>query len=191
MEARQEKRHYMYEDYCEWNDDVRYELIDGAAYIMASPSMRHQDMLLNLGWKLREHLQGKVCKVFVAPFDVRLNWDKGDDTVVQPDVFVVCDHDKLSDGKSCKGAPDLVIEILSPSTINYDIMKKFTKYTDAGVREIWFVDPDDGKTRIYKKRDDEYFVNTFGSTDKITVGILPELTIDMKEIFEIQEEENS
>ncbi|MCL2376351.1 MAG: Uma2 family endonuclease [Defluviitaleaceae bacterium] len=190
MELKQEKQRYIYADYCEWGNDTRYELIDGIAYIMASPSMKHQETLGNLYWKFREHLQGKNCKVFVAPFDVRLNWDKGDDTVVQPDVFVVCDRDKLSDGKSCKGAPDLVIEILSPSTATYDVMKKFTKYTDAGVKEIWFADPDTGEVRIYKKEDSKYFVNMFGPTDKITVGILPDLTIDMKEIFEIEEGEN-
>jgi len=183
------KEYYTYADYCTWDDDVRYELINGTVYIMASPSTMHQRVSGNLFWKFREHLQGKKCEVFHAPFDVRLNWDKDDDTVVQPDLLVICDANKI-DEKGCKGAPDLVIEILSPSTATYDVMTKFTKYTDAGVKEIWFVDPDTGEIRIYNQEDRKYFVTMFGPTDKITVGILPDLTIDMKEIFEIEEGEN-
>ncbi|MCL2376350.1 MAG: Uma2 family endonuclease [Defluviitaleaceae bacterium] len=186
MLAKQKKQHFTYADYCTWDDDMRYELIDGTAYIMASPSTVHQRISGNLFWKFREYLQGKKCEVFHAAFDVRLNWDKGDDTVVQPDLLVICDPDKI-DEKGCKGAPDLVIEILSPSTHGHDTMRKFAKYTNAGVKEIWFVDPDTGEGKIYKQRDDEYFVSMFGPTDKITIGILPDFTIDMKDIFEADE----
>ncbi|MDR2182744.1 MAG: Uma2 family endonuclease [Clostridiales bacterium] len=183
MLANQEKKHFTYADYCTWDNEPRCELIDGEIYFMAAPGGKHQTILLNLGSEFRAHLRGKECRVFVAPFDVRLNWEKGDNTVVQPDILVVCDRDKLDD-KGCKGAPDLVIEILSPSTASYDMMTKFTKYCDANVKEIWFVSPDEREAKIFKQRDGEYFVTMFGEADKIPVGILPELTIDMKDIFE-------
>jgi len=183
MEIRKEKANYTYADYCAWDDDQRCELIDGEIYLMASPSTTHQRISGRLLRKLGNYLDDKECEVFHAPFDVRLNWEKGDNTVVQPDLLVVCDPDKI-DNKGCKGAPDLVIEILSPSTADYDMMTKFTRYCDAGVKEIWFVHPESCETKVFRLRDGEYFVGMFGPTDKITVGILPELIIDMKDIFD-------
>ncbi|MDR2182743.1 MAG: Uma2 family endonuclease, partial [Clostridiales bacterium] len=123
MQLRQEKGHFTYEDYYAWDNEPRCELIDGEIYFMAAPRPIHQIISGGLYRKFSEHLDGKKCKVFL-PIDVRLNADKGDDTVVQPDLLVVCDRDKLDD-KGCKGAPDLVIEILSPSTASYDMMTKF------------------------------------------------------------------
>ena len=182
MIAKQNKEYYTYADYITWNDDQRYELIDGEIYLMALPTTTHQRIFGRLFRKFGDHLDGKKCEVF-PPLDVRLNWEKGDDTVVQPDLLVVCDPDKIDD-KGCKGAPDLVIEILSPSTASYDMMTKFTKYCDAGVKEIWFVSPDERETKVFKERNGEYFSTMFSATSKITVGILPELTIDMKDIFD-------
>lgn len=189
MQIRQEKKHYTYADYCTWDDEPRCELIDGEIYLMALPTTNHQRISRKLLMKFGNHLEGKKCEVF-PPLDVRLSWEKGDDTVVQPDLLVVCDSKKIDD-KGCKGAPDLVIEILSPSTAGYDMMTKFTKYCDAGVKEIWFVSPDEHETKIFRQKDGEYFVSMHGPTDKITVGILPELTIDMKDIFETEEGEIS
>ena len=183
MQIRQKKEHFTYADYCTWDDDRRWELIDGRAYLMAAPNTNHQRISTRLLRKFANHLDGKRCEVFHAAFDVRLNADKGDDTVVQPDLLVICDPKKI-DAKGCKGAPDLVIEILSPSTAGHDMMRKFIKYTDAGVKEIWFVDPDTHDVKIFKQRDGEYFVSMFGPTDKIVVSILPGLTIDMADIFE-------
>ena len=189
MQIRQEKERFTYADYCTWDDGQRWELIDGKAYLMAMPTPNHQRISKRLLRKFDEHLDGKKCEVF-PPIDVRLNWEKGDNTVVQPDLLVVCDPDKI-DNKGCKGAPDLVIEILSPSTAGYDLMKKSVKYADAGVREIWFVDPDTRAIQIFKLQNGEYFVSFYNSTGKITVGILPELTIDMKNIFDIDDDEAS
>ena len=191
MLAKQNKEYFTYADYCTWDDEPRCELIDGEIYLMASPSGRHQTVLLNLGSEFRTYLRGKECKVFVAPFDVRLNWDKHDDTVVQPDVLVVCDPKKLEDDRACKGAPDLVIEILSPSTSKYDITTKFMKYREAAVKELWIVDPLQQTVMVYNWENGAYIANNYGPTDKITAGILPGLTIDMKDIFETEEGEIS
>jgi len=188
MFAKQDKKHYTYADYCTWDDEPRCELIDGEIYLMAAPSEKHQDVLGNLFWKIREHLQGKECKVFMAPFDVRLNWKKGDDTVVQPDVLIVCDRDKL-DGKGCNGAPDLVIEVLSPSTAGHDMMIKFTKYHEAGVKELWFADPIAQTMLVHKWDNGRHSFALYNDSDKITMGILPELTIDISDIFDIENKE--
>lgn len=130
-----EKR-YTYKDYCTWNDSKRYELIDGIAYVMAAPTLRHQEICGRMCNRISSYLEGKHCKVFASPIDVRLNFHKEDDTVVQPDIIVVCDFDKLSDGKAVKGAPDFIIEILSPATSKKDRVFKRRKYEQAGVKEF-------------------------------------------------------
>jgi len=181
---------FTYADYCTWDDgnSQRWELIDGEVYAMASPGANHQRILLALARKIGDYLDGKKCELFVAPFDVRLNHDKGDDTVVQPDLFVVCDPKKVADNKSCKGAPELVIEILSPSTTNHDKIRKFAKYREAGVDEIWFTDPTANIAEVFQRGNDgQYAFAFYDHTDKIIVGILPELEIDLNDIFPMQE----
>ena len=187
MQIRNEKKHFTYTDYCAWDDDQRWELVDGVPYLMASPNTKHQDISGNLIWKFREHLHGKKCKAF-ADLDVRLNWDKADDTVFRPDLLVVCTLDKIGES-FINGAPDLIIEILSPSTRKHDITTKFAKYREAGVKELWYVDPDVQTVTVYKWSDGVYIADNYGPTDKIAVGILPELTIDMKDIFDIEDDE--
>jgi len=128
---------YTYEDYESFPEDFRCELIDGVAYMMSAPDIWHQDMLGKIFIKIGNYLDGKKCRVFMAPFDVRLfpRKDKKDRTVVQPDIVIVCDEDKLSDGKACRGAPDVVIEILSDSTRSHDLNAKKVRYERAGVRQ--------------------------------------------------------
>ena len=190
MQIRKEKEYLTYTDFCEWGDDgQRWELVDGMPYLMASASTKHQDVSGNLIWKFREHLHGKKCKTF-ADLDVRLNWDKADDTVFRPDLLVICNSDKIGDS-FINGAPDLIIEILSPSTKKHDITTKFVKYREAGVKELWYVDPDTQVVQVFKLEKGEYLANVYDSNEKITVGILPELTIDMKDIFETEEGEIS
>jgi len=183
---------FTYGDYCTWDDSQgqRWELIDGWAYAMAAPNATHQTILLDFGIKFRQFLRGKMCKVFIAPFDVRLNHDKGDDTVVQPDLLVVCDPAKIVDGKSARGAPDLVIEILSPSTAKHDRIVKFNKYRQAGVKEIWLVEPELGVVEVHKIGQDklQHQFDAYLHTEKVVVGILPELTIDLNDIFEQEAE---
>jgi len=118
---------YSYSDYVQWDDDVRRELIDGIPYLMAGPNRKHQELSGNLYIQFRAFLENKPCKVYFAPFDVRLNADTLDDTVVQPDLIIVCDHSKLDDA-CCKGVPDMVVEILSPSNSRYDKITKWGTY---------------------------------------------------------------
>ena len=142
MEALKLEEYYTYADYCTWNDSERWELIEGVPYMMSpAPSPIHQGISREIAGQLYNFLKGNPCKLFAAPFDVRLNADKADDTVVQPDLLVICDSSKIDD-KGCAGAPDLVIEILSPSTIRLDRIIKFRLYQKAGVREYWIVDPE-------------------------------------------------
>ena len=144
----QAERRFTYEDYRTWPDDERWELIDGIPFRMDSPSEYHQQISVNLLFALRSYLTGKSCKVYHAPFDVRLHIDGIKDTVVQPDVLVVCDKDIL-DTRWAKGAPDLVIEILSPSTAKKDQTLKLAKYEKHGVKEFWIVDPIRQKVTVY------------------------------------------
>lgn len=187
MPLLKEQDHFTYADYEQWDTDERYELIEGVPYLMSpGPSQAHQELSSELHRQLANFLKGKPCKVFHAPFDVRLNADEADDTVVQPDLLVVCDKEKL-DGKCCKGAPDLVIEILSPSTAKFDKHTKFHQYLRAGVREYWIVDPD---IRTVEKRilkDGAYMVQSYADTDTITVEVLDGLSIDLSEVFEHEE----
>ena len=143
---------YTYADYCSWEDGERWELIGGEAYAMApSPSEGHQGISGRIFGQLYMYLRGKPCKVYAAPFDVRLNADGADDTVVQPDILVVCDKSKLEGGKGVTGAPDFIIEILSPSSLRHDLITKFKLYQRSGVREYWIVDPESKiiKTHVF------------------------------------------
>jgi len=182
MLAKQDKQYYTYADYITWPDEPRCELVDGEIHLMASPSFKHQTLLLNLGSEFRAHLKGKKCQVSID-FDVRLGANKADGTVFRPDLLVVCDPEKIGEN-FIKGAPDLIIEVLSPSTSKYDITTKFMKYRDAAVKELWIVDPLQQTVMVYEWSNGAYIANNYGSTDKITVGILPDLTIDMKDIFD-------
>ena len=146
--------HYTYGDYRMWPDGERWELIDGVAYDMSpAPNYDHQTVAGNLFLLLGNFLKGKPCRLFIAPADVLLNTDPGrdedeSDTVVQPDLFVVCDPGKLT-LKYCLGAPDLVIEILSPRTSRKDQSVKFSLYERHGVREYWIVDPYSKSVQVY------------------------------------------
>lgn len=140
-----EKQVYTYADYLSWEEGDRLELIEGTPVMMVPPSTAHQAILMEISRQIANYLEGKACKVFPAPFAVRLFSDKdtpdGDvNTVVEPDITIVCDLDKL-DKRGCNGAPDAVIEILSPSIAKYDRFTKLHLYRKAGVKEYWIVDP--------------------------------------------------
>jgi len=178
-----EEKKFTYQDYIKWGDDIRYELIDGAAYAMAAPSQAHQETSRELLTQLAVYLKGKSCKVFHAPFDVRLNYDTYDDIVVQPDILVVCDESKL-DGQSVTGAPDFIIEILSPKNTRYDTEVKFRKYRQAGVKEYWIADPIARNVDVYILRGGVYGQGTvYRDGDVIPVHTLPGCRIDLSDIF--------
>jgi len=180
--APQEERRYTYDDYASWDDGRRWELIDGIPYAMSAPTTTHQRILREFSALIYRFLKGKTCEMFIAPFDVRLNVDEGDDTVVQPDLLVVCDRAKL-DEKGCKGAPDFIIEILSASTVQHDRVVKFNLYRDAGVREYWIVDPDTKLVDAYLLKDGQYRSTQYASADNAPVQVLPGLEISLQDVF--------
>jgi Uma2 family endonuclease len=178
-------QHYTYADYLTWDDDERWELIDGVPYAMAGASTAHQRILTELTRQFANFLKGKPCEAFAAPFDVRLNADTNDDTVVQPDLLVICDKSKLDD-RGCKGAPDLVIEVLSPSTASHDRFLKFNKYQRAGVREYWIVDPDSRTVQAHVLENGRYFTTVYFEADTAPVHILDGCTISLPDVFEAE-----
>jgi len=179
-----EHSRYTYADYCEWDDNERWELIEGVPYAMSpSPSPIHQSIVTELLFRLRSHLEGKPCKLFTSPFDVRLNADREDNTIVQPDLVVICDSSKI-DNKGCKGAPDLVIEVLSPSTARNDRIIKFQQYQKAGVREYWIVDPEAQSIQACTLNENGFYVTlVYYDTDIAPVSVLPGCLIHLQEIF--------
>ena len=183
MEALQIEEYYTYADYCDWSDEERWELIDGVPYSMVpGSSQAHQTVSGSLFYQLYNYLEGKPCKVIAAPFDVRLNASTYDDTVVQPDILVVCDDDKL-DGKSCVGAPDLIIEILSPATALKDKTIKFNVYQEAGVREYWIVDPEGKTVSANTLENGRYNDVSYTAADKAPVHVLEGCFVDLEKVF--------
>lgn len=178
---------YTYSDYLHWPEDVRYELIDGVAYLMApAPVLAHQEVAGEIYFQLRQALEGQPCRPFIAPVDVRLpragESDEWVDTVVQPDVLVVCDPGKL-DRRGVRGAPDLVVEVLSPGTAGHDHVHKRRVYERAGVAEYWLVHPGDRLLTVYRLERGEY-----GKPDvqalvgETPVGVLPGVSLQWDDL---------
>ncbi len=147
-----EKRRYTFADCLTWGEKEHAEIINGEVFMMAPPSRMHQEISTELVRQLANFLEGKRCKVYPAPFGVRLFEVDGDtpddvDTMVEPDISVVCDKSKLDD-HGCKGAPDMVVEVLSPSTQRHDRLVKLGLYQRAGVREYWIVNPEDRTVQV-------------------------------------------
>ncbi len=178
---------FTYGDYCQWPDDERWELIDGEAYDMSpAPTRTHQQLVLEIGAQVLSHLRDNPCEVYVAPFDVRLpRADEADaeiDTVVQPDVAVICDPRKLDDA-GCRGAPDWIVEVLSPSTAIKDQTKKRMLYERQGVGEFWLLHPVDRVLTIYRLSDGAYGKpEVQGLTGETAVATLPGLMIRWPEV---------
>ena len=155
MEARQTKHKYTYADYVKWVDEPRYELIDGEAYMMSpGPTPEHQDIGGKIYRMLGNYLDGKPCRPYQAPMDVLfIEKNENEDnakTVLQPDVLVVCDHGKIRKNRCIVGAPDLIVEVLSPSTTVRDFNVKRDIYQRYGVREYWIVSIPDGVIYQFK-----------------------------------------
>ncbi len=156
--------------------------------MMSGPSTQHQLISGELFAQLHAYLADKKCRVISAPFDVRLFEEKNDrpedvTTVVEPDLVVVCDPSKLDD-RGCKGAPDLVIEILSPSTRRHDRLIKWELYQRAGVREYWIVDPEDKTVQVLTLRDGYLLPHEdYGREDTAQVTILEDCAIELSKVF--------
>jgi Uma2 family endonuclease len=184
-------KRYTYADYLTWMDEIRRELIDGFIHLMSAPSTIHAEISFN--WVLWvgtffKKRKGK-CKIYYAPFDVRLPKDNVTDDdkiydVVQPDICVICDPSKV-DGRGCIGAPDLIVEILSPSTASKDWNNKHSLYEKAGVREYWIVDPDAKVVHVFLLQPDgKYNSGTVYKCDeKAPVHIFEGLEVDLNELF--------
>ena len=182
---------YTYADYLTWRFKERVELIRGKVFKMSpAPSRKHQEIIGELFNQLYSTLKKNPWQVFIAPFDVRLPLKKGNkaESVVHPDICIVCDESKLDD-KGCNGAPDLIIEILSPNTSRKDTQDKFVLYEENQVKEYWLVYPGEGLLDVYKLNEKEkyYLDKKYTRTDPVPVGIFNDLTIDLTEVFEEDE----
>jgi Uma2 family endonuclease len=184
MPLLKEKELYTYADYLEWDENYRAEIINGEVYEMSPPLTIHQRISMRLSARFSTFLKKKTCEVFAAPFGVRLfpEPDQSDDTVLEPDLVVICDPSKIDD-RGCNGAPDLVIEILSPSNTNKELLLKFNLYCEAGVREYWVIEPETRLVQISLLEKGRYVTATYGVSDVVPVTVLPGLSIDLKTIF--------
>lgn len=182
------KDHYTFADCLTWGESERIEIINGEAVMMAPPTRIHQEILMELSRQLANFLEGKKCKVYPAPFAVRLFEKEGDapedvNTMVEPDISVVCDHDKL-DKHGCKGAPDLVVEVLSPSTQRHDRLVKLDLYQRAGVREYWIVDPDSSTVQVFMLKDGYLHpYEVYSDKDIAKVNVLDGCFIELSKVF--------
>lgn len=172
---------YTSEDYWNLPEGQRAELIGGKLYNMAPPNRIHQDISFALSRKIADYIDAHEgsCKVYPAPFAVNLNAD--DKTYVEPDISVICDNKKLTD-RGCDGAPDMIIEIVSPSSRRMDYTTKNALYSDAGVREYWIVDPSKNRTTVYRYEEDAApLVIPFEQS--ITIGIYGDLQVTISELL--------
>ncbi len=182
---------YTYKDYLLWKFKERVELIKGKIFKMSpAPSIIHQEISRNINRILDHYFFGKSCKVFYAPLDVLLPDKKKSSeeneifTVVQPDLCVICDPEKIADGKKCIGAPDLVIEILSPGNSKKEVDYKFDLYQEAGVQEYWLVYPEERSINIFVLKDGEYIgLKPISEGQILTSSLFPELRADVDTIF--------
>ena len=187
-------KRYTYADYLTWIDDVRRELYDGFIKLMTpAPSRKHQKISAKMMKIWGVYLENKQCEVYHAPSDVRLpkgNQTKSDSqiyTVLQPDIYVICDLSKMDD-RGCLGAPDLIIEIVSANNQKRDIRDKFDIYQEHGVREYWIVNPNDENVTVFvlDEQGKLQFRGMYAGDDKIPVNIFDgDLKIDLLEVFQI------
>jgi Uma2 family endonuclease len=181
---------YSYADYLKWQFEERVELIKGKLFKMSpAPSRKHQKIASLFHGQLYQFLNLKSCQLYFAPFDVRLTPRKGDKsdkiyTVVQPDICVICDHSKLDD-KGAIGAPDLIIEILSPGNSQTEMKNKFEVYEENGVREYWIVDPANEVVWAYILNDKGKYIglHPFTLEDELTSYVFPDFKLNVADIF--------
>ena len=169
---------YTEEDYYNLPENVRAELINGQIYYMSAPSRIHQEILMFLSKTIANYIDSKKgpCKVYPAPFAVKL-FSEDDRNVVEPDISVICDPNKLTD-RGCTGAPDWIVEIVSPSNSSHDYIRKLNLYADAGIREYWIVNPIKESIFVYHLEETKFEAAAYTFQDKIKVNIYDDLWID-------------
>ena len=172
--------HITWDDYRSWPDSERWEIIGGEAFAMSpSPGTRHQGILVELTTQLQLHFRGKACGVFAAPMDVKLS----EADVVQPDLLVVCENDRIKP-THIEGAPTLVVEVLSPSTAFRDRGRKLKLYAASGVQEVWLVTPFPSSVEVLVLAGDSYRISgVYGKGDRMKSPAFAELEIDLREVF--------
>ncbi|MDQ7092856.1 Uma2 family endonuclease [Desulfosporosinus sp. PR] len=180
---------FTYQDYLTWPENERWELLNGRPYNMTpAPSRRHQEISGQLLTLFNNYLKGKTCRVYAAPFDVRLPQPPESaeqaSTVVQPDLVIVCDKTKL-DQRGCQGSPDLVVEITSPSTFQKDLKDKFLLYEKVGVQEYWIVYPEENTLCVFNLTTEGKYSRpeVYTERDSVKVGLFNDLTIELPEVF--------
>jgi Uma2 family endonuclease len=179
---------HRYGEYLTWPEDQRCELIDGVAYAMAAaPVRRHQRLVLEIARQIADALDDSPCEVNVAPFDVRLpDGDEADEaiaTVVQPDLVVVCDPVKL-DELGCRGAPDWIVEVLSPTSAGQDQVRKLALYERHGVREYWLAHPGDRIVTVYRLKGGSYGRPLVGEMEgRLASNACPQVEIDWRRVI--------
>lgn len=176
-----QKQLYTESDYYALPENVRAELIDGQIYYQAAPSRAHQEILMAVSKNIANYLDTKngSCKVYPAPFAVKLH--ENGTNIVEPDISVICDRNKLTD-QGCTGAPDWIIEIVSPGNSSNDYIRKLNLYADSGVREYWIINPIKQSVFVYYLEETKFEVNTYTFQDKIKVNIYDDLWINFQEI---------
>jgi Uma2 family endonuclease len=180
------EQYFTYADYKQWElkSGERYELISGIPYAMSAPSLYHQSILMALAAEFYNFFKGKPCKAYPAPVDVRLFYaeDESDETVVQPDLIVICDEKKRGP-EGCRGAPDFVAEILSPSNTAIEMARKFELYRAAGVREYWLLDGEEKALLAYRFEKGQVVTRSFTGGDTAPADIFPGLEISLDTVF--------
>lgn len=189
MALPKEKARYTFADYLTWDENERIEIIGGEAFLMAVPDSKHQEISMEISRQLANFLVGKPCRVYPAPFNVRLFEKDGDapedvDTVVEPDISVICDRSKI-DARGCKGAPDLIVEILSPSSLRNDRLVKLRLYQRAGVREYWIADPENKTVQVFLFNNNGilYPHEDYGQENMAKVNVLDGCFIELDKVF--------
>ena len=172
---------FSYQDYLKWDNDSRREIIDGEAFSM-SPGARpaHQRLVTKIWSAMAGSLSGSKCEAFVAPIDVKLS----ENDVVQPDIIVVCDAARITD-THIDGPPTLVAEVLSPSSIRHDRVRKLDLYSKFGISEYWIVTPEPAMVELFTLGSDGFYrvVGTYMDSGRVTSAVLPQVTIELSDIF--------
>lgn len=187
MALPKKKDSYTFADYLAWQGEGRIEIMDGQLIMMAPPSRIHQRISGEIFRQLANFLEGKKCEVYAAPFAVRLFEHEKDlpenvQTVFEPDISIICDKNKLDD-RGCKGAPDMIIEILSPSTAKHDVFFKMWRYREAGVKEYWVVSPNEQTVTVYTLEDDYKVTDAYNREDIAKVRVLPGCFVELSKVF--------